>query len=247
MHEGVGEQSDGSVMFSLKELRELETERIVSEAAAERQRELALELAHEEASARAALMAESHHRALIDAQREAEAARARVERENELRLIAMEARLHQEAELQLAQARREAQARAQAALRKASPLRRIAPVLAVVLLAATATVGWIMHSGEQQLERDRQAALARAQRTEQELAAQRAAAEQRLHARLGTLRQQLEVKEQETAKITANLPRERQPQASRSLKKAAASRHRTPAKSVLEAADPHGLGLLDNL
>jgi hypothetical protein len=140
-----------------------------------------------------------------------------------------------------------AEARARAALRRASPIWRIAPVVVVGLAAVAATVGWLMHDGEQKLERERQAAVAQERRSAEALAAERAAAEHVLHARMGTLRQQLEVKEQETAKITASLPPERQAQAARTSKKPSASRHPTPAKSVLDGDDRQGLGALDNL
>lgn len=157
MHDGVG--TDHSVLFSLNELRSLESERIRDEEAAAEERLRAIERAQFAAAEEARRLAEERHRAQAAEKRREADARERARRQQELRLIEAEARLDEETQLRLEAARQEAEARADAELKAARPVGTIVALTVGALIAVGSIGTFLMRSEDRVLERE-QAALA---------------------------------------------------------------------------------------
>jgi hypothetical protein len=244
MHD-VGEETDGSVVFSLHELRALERERRAGEAAAQRARQEAERQARAVAAACAIAAAESARLAAAERARADEEARARRRREDEEQLIALEERLAREADERLARARAEAQARAERALRRASPLPLVAALVAATLAVGGGAVAWIVHRGDAQLLAQRRAAAARERAVDEQLSQARDVAERQLEARLALLRQRVQAA---TAELLPPDPPPPIKRPGRVAKKSTEASARKTKKSILdEEADPLGASLLDNL
>lgn len=187
------QRGENSVLFSLKELRRLEEERVEGERAAVRAREEAERRAREDAERRAREEQERLVREEHDRVRRAEEERMRLEREERLRVEEAERRARVEGEMRLQEERMrlELQARKQAK----SPVGPIIGV-AVVLLAVGGGVVWKLKQdaeAEKAAERTRIAQQAEEERRKLE----REAAE-----RERKFQQQLAQMQEELAKTT---------------------------------------------
>jgi len=142
----MSDRRENSVLFSLKELRQIEDDRVRREQDEVRAREEAARRAQEEAIRRAREEEENKKRAEEDRLRRIEEEKVAREREERLRLEEAERRHRVEAEARLREEkmRLEIQAAAQAK----SPLKAIL-VVTVVLVAIAGGLGWKMYTQHQ--------------------------------------------------------------------------------------------------
>ena len=237
---------DGSVMFSLRELHDLEVERIEDEIVADRrlraQREEA-ELAAAEAAAErlaAAERAEIHRREAAAAEREQQ------RRQNELELIAIEARLDREEEEHLQAVRRAAEAQAAIAIKRASPVRKLAGVVGAALLFAGITVALEMRSMNAELAKTEAATKAQTLAARRVVEQAKQAEVARFTTQLAGLQSQLAAVEERGQAAKAEEQARQATLRHHRLATAGATRPgaKSPASSVL---DPSVDGVLDNL
>ena len=145
--------AEGSVMFSLRELRDLEVERIEDEIAADRRRQAQREEAQRAAAAAEAARIAEAQRAEIARQQAMAEERERDRRRDELELIAIEARLDQEEQERLETVRRAAEAQAAIDIKRASPVRKVVGIVGAVVAFGGITVALLMRSGDAELAR----------------------------------------------------------------------------------------------
>ena len=187
----MAERRENSVLFSLNELRNIESDRVRSEEEAERQRIEAERRAREDEIRRAKEAEEAKRRAEEDRVRREIEEKERVVRENELRLKESERRAQIEAAAKLEQARIEAEARARIEGKKFPTAQVVAGVVGLVVLAG-ATMGYLVYNHNQELARTQAEAAAQLEAAQKKAAAERAAEERALQAKLADLQGQLD-------------------------------------------------------
>jgi hypothetical protein len=235
--------AEGSVMFSLRELHGLEVERIEDEIVADRRRrareeDARLEAAEAEAAQKAvAAQAELDRRQALAAEREQR------RRQNELELIAIEARLDREEEEHLEAVRRAAEAQAALDLKRASPWGKVAGVIGAAVLLGGITLTLVLRSGEAELAGAQ--ATARALRTTEEAAGRARQVEvARFTAQLAGLQSQLHA----AAQTELAAAERRRQSTARRHRVATSAATRSGAKSPASGTvDPLTDSILDNL
>ncbi len=244
----MAERRENSVLFSLNELRNIESDRVRSEEEAERQRIEAERRAREDEIRRAKEAEEAKRRAEEDRVRRDIEEKERIVRENELRLKESERRAQIEAAAKLEQARIEAEARARIEGKKFPTTQVVAGVIGLVVLAG-ATMGYLVYNHNQELARTQAEAAAQLEAAQKKAAAERAAEERALQAKLAELQGQLDKasNDAERAQIRAKMLQTQQakarPVASRSESKSE-SKSKSSKPAIKDTNDPlGGLGL----
>lgn len=247
---GVEGNAEGSVMFSLRELRGLEVSRIEDEIVADRRQaarrqEAELAAVAAEQAARAAA-----ERAELERQQTLAEERERIRRQNELELIAIEARLDQEEQEHLELVRRAAEAEAAIAIKRASPFRKLAGPIGAALLIGGLTVAYLMRAGDVEMARAQAQAQAQALAARQVVEQAKQAEVARFATQLAGLQSQLTAVEQRELAKKAALEahqaalRQRKLEAAMATAGATRPKAKSAASSVL---DPSVDGVLDNL
>src|SRR5215475_12807014 len=148
----MAERRENSVLFSLRELRGIEEERVKGEEEAERARIEAERRAREEEIRRAKEAEEAKRRAEEERVRRDIEDKERVVREGELRLKESERRAQIEAAAKLEQARIEAEARARIEGKKFPTTQVVAGVIGLVLLAG-GIMAYLVYNHNEELAR----------------------------------------------------------------------------------------------
>src|SRR3954471_20210058 len=187
----MAERRENSVLFSLNELRNIESDRVRGEEDAERARIEAERRAREDEIRRAKEAEEAKRRAEEDRVRREIEDKERIVRENELRLKESERRAQIEAAAKLEQARIEAEARARIEGKKFPTTQVVAGVIGLVVLAG-ATMGYLVYNHNQELVRTQQEAAQRLDEAQKKAQAERLAEERKLQAQLTDLQAQLD-------------------------------------------------------
>lgn len=180
----MADRRENSVLFSLRELREIENERVKNEEETERSRLEAEAQAKRDEEQRRLMEEEARVR------RERED-RERAVREDALRLQETEKRAQIEAATRLEQTRIEAEAQARAAAKKFPTGAVVSGVIALVLISG-GIVGYLIYNHNQELIRERTALEAKAEAEKQRIAAESKAELERQKKQLDELRAQLE-------------------------------------------------------
>jgi len=170
----MAERRENSVLFSLRELRNIEDERVKQEEAEDRARIEAERKAREEEIRRAKEAEEQKRRDEEERIRQQQLERERLDRDGQLRLQEAEKRAQIEAATRLEQARIEAEAQAAAAAKKL-PVKQIVGGIVALILIAGGTMGYLVN--KHNIEIKEQAAAADAKR-QAEVAALRQKAEE---------------------------------------------------------------------
>lgn len=243
----MAERRENSVLFSLNELRNIESDRVRGEEEAERARIEAERRAREDEIRRAKEAEEAKRRAEEDRVRREIEEKERVVRENELRLKESERRAQIEAAAKLEQARIEAEARARIEGKKFPTTQVVAGVIGLVVLAG-ATMGYLVYNHNQELARTQAEAAQKLEEQAKRAAAERAAEERKLQAQLTELQDQLNKasSDAERAQIRAKMLQTQQaksrPAASHEAK--AESKGKSSKPAIKDTNDPlGGLGL----
>lgn len=234
--------SDNSVLFSLSQLKALETERIRAEAEAEAARLAAIAKARRDAEERARLAAEAERRADEERRQRERDERERARRQAQLKLIEAEARMEEEAQRLIEAARLESEARVKIELDRARPVGTIVALSVAALLAVVGLGGWLMHS-EDVAAQERRAVLAH--ELEARHAAMQAAADAeraRFDAEMGKLRERLAAAE--TAAERDRL-QEKMAEAARAHERRALAAKRDAVKKMAAAGQPKSTSILD--
>jgi hypothetical protein len=165
----MAERKESSVLFSLRELRSIEEERIQEEDAAKRRAEEEKVRAREDAERRTREEEESRRRAIEDAERRERETREQRERDDRLRVEEAERRARVEAQASLEQQRmhKELEIRAVEAQRK-KPTWLIA--VAGGLVIAVGLLGFWAYNKSQESDRKEREAAARLESLQQEMA-----------------------------------------------------------------------------
>ena len=179
----MAERRENSVLFSLNELRNIESDRVKGEEDAERARIEAERRAREEEIRRAKEAEEAKRRAEEDRVRRDIEDKERIVRENELRLKESERRAQIEAAARLEQARIEAEARARIEGKKFPTMQVVAGVVALVVLAG-GTMGYLVYNHNQELARTQAEAAQRLDEAQKKAQAERLAEEKKLQGQL---------------------------------------------------------------
>jgi colicin import membrane protein len=187
----MAERRENSVLFSLNELRNIESDRVRGEEEAERQRIEAERRAREEEIRRAKEAEEAKRRAEEDRVRRDIEEKERIVRENELRLKESERRAQIEAAAKLEQARIEAEARARIEGKKFPTTQVVAGVIGLVVLAG-GIMGYLVYNHNQELARTQAELTRKADEERKTLIAQQAAEQAKLKRELEDLQGQLD-------------------------------------------------------
>ena len=244
----MAERRENSVLFSLNELRNIESDRVRGEEEAERARIEAERRAREEEIRRAKEAEEAKRRAEEDRIRRDIEEKERIVRENELRLKESERRAQIEAAAKLEQARIEAEARARIEGKKFPTMQVVAGVIGLVVLAG-ATMGYLVYNHNQELARTQAELTQKAEQERKALVAQQAVAEAKLQKELTDLQGQLDKatndaeRAQIKAKIAAAASVKSRPVAARSESKSEGKKA-SSKPAIKDTNDPlGGLGL----
>ncbi|HEX8950952.1 MAG TPA: hypothetical protein VF997_07615 [Polyangia bacterium] len=187
----MAERRENSVLFSLNELRNIESDRVRGEEEAERARIEAERRAREEEIRRAKEAEEAKRRAEEDRVRRDIEEKERIVREDGLRLKESERRAQIEAAAKLEQARIEAEARARIEGKKFPTTQVVAGVIGLVVLAG-ATMGYLVYNHNQELARTQAELTQKADQERKALMAEQAAQQAKLNKELDDLKGQLE-------------------------------------------------------
>jgi colicin import membrane protein len=229
----MAERRENSVLFSLNELRNIESDRVRSEEEAERQRIEAERKAREDEIRRAKEAEEAKRRAEEDRVRRDIEEKERIAREADLRLKESERRAQIEAAAKLEQARIEAEARARIEGKKFPTTQVVAGVIGLVVFAG-AIMGYLVYNHNQELARTQAEAAARLEAAQKKAAEERAVEERSLQAKLTELQGQLDkaTNEAERAQIRAKMAQ------TAAARPAHASRSSEPKESHSKSAKP---------
>jgi hypothetical protein len=187
----MAERRENSVLFSLRELRNIEEDRVKQEEDAEKARIEAERRAREEEIRRAKEAEEAKRRAEEDAIRREREERERHEREGQLRLQESERRAQIDAAAKLEQARIEAEARARMEAKKFPVGAVVGGVIALVVVAGS-VMGYLVHTHNVELAQQQAQLQAKHEEERKALVAQQEAAEKALSAKLADLQGQLD-------------------------------------------------------
>ncbi len=246
----MAERRENSVLFSLNELRNIETDRVRGEEEAERARIEAERRAREDEIRRAKEAEEAKRRAEEDRVRRDIEEKERVVRENELRLKESERRAQIEAAAKLEQARIEAEARARIEGKKFPTTQVVVGVIGLVVLAG-ATMGYLVHNHSEELARQQTEMAQKADQERKALVAQQQLEQAKLNHELEELKGQLDKatndaeRAQIRAKMAATAASKSRPVASRSESRSESRSHSESKKpAIKDTNDPlGGLGL----
>jgi colicin import membrane protein len=244
----MAERRENSVLFSLNELRNIESDRVRGEEDAERARIEAERRAREDEIRRAKEAEEAKRRAEEDRIRRDIEEKERIVRENELRLKESERRAQIEAAAKLEQARIEAEARARIEGKKFPTTQVVAGVIGLVVLAG-ATMGYLVYNHNQELQRTQIEAAQRLEAAQKQAAAERAAEEHKLQGQLTELQAQLDKasNDAERAQIRAKMIQTQQAKARPAPSESKSSKTKKAKSSkpaIKDTNDPlGGLGL----
>lgn len=242
----MAERRENSVLFSLNELRNIESDRVRGEEEAERARIEAERRAREDEIRRAKEAEEAKRHAEEERVRREIEEKERIVRENEMRLKESERRAQIEAAAKLEQARIEAEARARIEGKKFPTTQVVAGVIGLVVLAG-ATMGYLVYNHNQELQRAQAEAAQRLEDAQKKAAAERAVEERRLQAQLAELQTQLDKasSDAERAQIRAKMLQTQQPKARPAPSHESKTREAKSSKpAIKDTNDPlGGLGL----
>lgn len=170
----MAERRENSVLFSLRELRNIEDERVKQEEAADRARIEAERKAREDEIRRAKEAEEQKRRDEEERLRREQLERERIEKDAQVRLAESERRAQIEAATALEQARIQAEAHAAAAAKKL-PVKQIVGGIIGLIIATGGVMGYLIHKHNQELkeqqiaaEKQRQAEIAALQKKQEE-------------------------------------------------------------------------------
>jgi colicin import membrane protein len=245
----MAERRENSVLFSLNELRNIESDRVRSEEEAERQRIEAERRAREDEIRRAKEAEEAKRRAEEERVRRDIEEKERIVRENDLRLKESERRAQIEAAAKLEQARIEAEARARIEGKKFPTTQVVAGVIGLVVLAG-ATMGYLVYNHNEELARTQAELTQKAEQERKALMAQQAAEQAKLNKELEDLKGQLDKatndaeRAQIRAKMVATAAAKARPVSAKNDSKGGKSDGAKASKTIKETNDPlGGLGL----
>jgi len=201
----MAERRENSVLFSLRELRGIEDDRVKTEEEAEQARVEAERQAREDEIRRAKEAAESARRSEEERLRRIEEDQQRQRREDELRLQESERRAQIEAAAKLEQHRIESEAHARMAAKKL-PVKAIVAGVAALVLLSGGVMTFLIVSHNQEAARNA-AALAAAEKEKIKIAAEADAEKARIKKELSDLQTQLATAsdDAEKAKIRARM------------------------------------------
>jgi hypothetical protein len=186
----MAERRENSVLFSLRELRNIEDERVKGEEEAERARIEAERRAKEEAIRRAKEEEERKVREAEDRVRREREEKERAEREAQLRLQESERRAQIEAAAKLEQARIEAEARARMEAKK-FPVGMVVGGVIGVLVLFGGVFGYYIHEKNIEHEQQLAAQQAQAQAEQKRIQAESAPAEASFNIQIAHMQDQL--------------------------------------------------------
>jgi colicin import membrane protein len=239
----MAERRENSVLFSLNELRNIESDRVKGEEEAERARIEAERRAREEEIRRAKEAEEAKVRAEQDRIRREAEEKDRIAREHDLRLKESERRAQIEAAAKLEQHRIEAEARARIEGKKFPTGQVVGGVIALVVLAGS-IMGYLVYSHNQELARTQAELQAKADQDRKQLMAQQAAEQAKLNKQLEDLKGELDKaqNDEERAKIKAKMLQAQQATARPHVaaKKGDQPAGKKPAAPVKDTNDPLG-------
>jgi hypothetical protein len=187
----MAERRENSVLFSLRELRNIEDERVKTEEEAEQARIEAEQRAREEAIRRAKEEEERKIREAEDRVIRERQEREKHEREQQTRLQESERRAQIEAAAKLEQARIEAEARARQEAKKFPIGAVVGGVIGLIVLAG-GIMGYLVHHHNVELAQQQQALQAKADAERKKLEAEAAAQSAALKKELEELQGQLD-------------------------------------------------------
>jgi colicin import membrane protein len=186
----MAERRENSVLFSLRELRNIEDERVKTEEEAERARIEAERRAKEEAIRLAREEEERKIREAEDRVRREREDQERAERDHQVRLHEAERRAQLDAAGKLEQARIEADARARIEAKKFPVGAVVGGVIGLIVLAL-GTMSYLVHQHNEELTQQRAAAQAKLESEQKRLQAEAAAQAAALKRELDDLNNQL--------------------------------------------------------
>jgi colicin import membrane protein len=221
----MAERRENSVLFSLRELRGIEEERVKGEEEAERARIEAERRAREEEERRQREAAEAKVRAEQERQRQEQLERERIAHDAQVRLQESERRAQIEAAAKLEQHRIEAEARARMDAKK-FPVGAVVGGMIGLIVLALAVVGYMVHNHNLELARQQKEMQEKAE-ADRKVAAEKADAERKqIEKQLSDLQAQLDkaTNDAERAKIRAQMA-------------ATTSHHAGPTKTAAKTED----------
>jgi hypothetical protein len=202
----MSDRRENSVLFSLRELRTIEEDRVHQEAETERARIEAERRAREEEIRRAKEAEEAKVRAAEEKVRREQEERERAQREDDLRLKESERRAQIEAAAKLEQHRIEAEARARMDAKKFPVGKVVGGVVALVLISGI-TVGVLIHNHSVELQQREAELQAKAEQERKALVARQEAEKVKFESEMRGLQAQLEkaTNDADRAKIRAQI------------------------------------------
>jgi colicin import membrane protein len=241
----MSDRRENSVLFSLRELRSIEEDRVKQEVDAEQARIEAERRAREEEIRRAKEAEEATIRAAEDAVRREREEKERAEREAQLRLQESERRAQIEAATRLEQSRIEAEARAKMEGKK-FPTGTVVGVVAGIILLVGGTFGYLIYQKDIEHKREAAQLAAQAAAKEKALIAEKEAAQRKAEAQQRELEAQLAkaTTDAERAVIRARMNDQARPHSSGSASKGDSGKAAPKTKIKASGADPlQGLDL----
>jgi hypothetical protein len=202
----MAERRENSVLFSLRELRTIEEDRIRGEEEAERARIDAERRAREDEERRRREAEEAKIRAEQDRIRHEQSERERIAREEDLRLKESERRAQIDAAARLEQTRIEAEARARMDAKK-FPMGAVVGGVAALVVVAGIVMGILVHNHNEELRRQQLELQAKADTERKQLEAAAAAQKAVVDKQLKALQDELDKTQDEAqkAKIRAQM------------------------------------------
>lgn len=158
----MAERRENSVLFSLRELRNIEDERVKQEEAEDRARIEAERKAREEEIRRAKEAEDQKRRDEEEKVRQAQLERERLERDQQFRLQEAEKRAQIEAATRLEEARLAAEAQERAAAKKL-PVKSIVGGIVALILVSGGVMGYLVNKHNSELREQQAAAEAKRQ------------------------------------------------------------------------------------
>lgn len=187
----MSDRRENSVLFSLRELRSIEEDRVKQEESAEQARIAAERLAREQEIQRAKEAEEAKIRAAEEKVRREREEKERIERESALRLQESERRAQIEAATRLEQSRIEAEARAKVEGKKFPTGLVVGSILGLIVIAG-GTMFYMVQQHNIELAKQQAAANAQREAERKALIAEREADRKRFEAQQAELQAQLD-------------------------------------------------------
>ncbi len=221
----MADRRENSVLFSLRELRDIEGERVKGEEDAEKARQEADRRAREDEIRQAREAEEAKIRSEQERVRRDQDAKERAVREDQLRLAESERRAQIEAAARLDQARIEAEAKARIDA-KGVPVGPIVGGVIALIVVAGSIMGFVIHKHGVEMREQQAVMQAKAEADRRTLMAQQGEDQRKLKEEMAALQAQLDKagNDAERAKIRAQMI-------------AAQQTHRAGAKKAATTAD----------